>query len=411
MGQTYANKLNTIWNFLHTSINNFDWIGAGNALSEFVNSAIQTVDFAGIGDTFSDGLKGLLDFGITALEGIDWYQLGEKTWEGLSSIDWNGIADRTFELIGAAFGGLAAFLGGVISEKVQEARQYFQKKIEECGGNVVKGIFKGIVDGVKGIGSWIKLHIFEPFINGFKNAFGIHSPSTVMAEQGGFIISGLLKGLKDNIGSVLTWIGKIPGRVKDKLSDAKDWLVETGGNVLSGLKDGLSEKWDSIGDWFQDLPNKISNAIPDLFNTGKNAIQNFASGFGSVHIPLPHVSVSWNKHNVGPVSFSTPSFGLSWYAKGGFPENGEMFMARESGPELVGRMGSKNAVANNNQIIEGIRAGVYDAVVNALESRSQSKAREEEIHIYLEGDADKLFKIVRKKGQQYQKSTGKPVFS
>lgn len=60
---------------------------------------------------------------------------------------------------------------------------------------------------------------------------------------------------------------------------------------------------------------------------------------------------------------------------------------------------------------EGIRAGVYDAVVNALESRSQSKAREAEIHIYLEGDADKLFKIVRKKGQQYQKSTGKPVFS
>ena len=232
-----------------------------------------------------------------------------------------------------------------------------------------------------------------------------------MAEQGGYIISGLLKGLKDNIGSVLTWIGKIPGRVKDKLSDAKSWLVETGGNVLDGLKDGLSEKWDSIGDWFRDLPNKISNAIPDLFNTGKNAIQNFASGFGSVHIPLPHVTVSWNRHNVGPVSFSTPSFGLNWYAKGGFPENGEMFMARESGPELVGRMGNKNAVANNNQIIEGIRSGVYEAVVNALESRSQSKDGESEIHIYLEGDADKLFKIVRKKGQQYQKSTGKPVFS
>ena len=411
VGQSLGNGINTVIGFIHTAIENFDWIGTGNALSEFVNSAIQTVDFAGIGDTFSDGLKGLLDFGITALEEIDWYQLGEKVWEGLAAIDWNGIADRTFELIGAAFGGLAAFLGGVISEKVQEAKQYFQKKIEECGGNVVEGIFKGIVDGVKGIGTWIKQHIFDPFIDGFKNAFGIHSPSTVMAEKGGFIISGFLKGLKDNIGSVLTWIGKIPGRVKDKLSDAKDWLVETGGNVLSGLKDGLSEKWDSIGDWFQDLPNKISNAIPDLFNTGKNAIQNFASGFGSVHIPLPHVSVSWNKHNVGPVSFSTPSFGLSWYAKGGFPENGEMFMARESGPELVGRMGSKNAVANNNQIIEGIRAGVYDAVVNALESRSQSKDEEAEIHIYLEGDADKLFKIVRKKGQQYQKSTGKPVFS
>ena len=73
----------------------------------------------------------------------------------------------------------------------------------------MKVFFKGIVDGVKGIGTWIKQHIFDPFIDGFKNAFGIHSPSTVMAEQGGFYYLRTLKGLKDNIGSVLTWIGKI----------------------------------------------------------------------------------------------------------------------------------------------------------------------------------------------------------
>lgn len=406
VGQTYANKLNTIWSFLHTSINNFDWIGAGNALSEFVNSAIQTVDFAGIGDTFSDGLKGLLDFGITAIEGIDWYQLGEKVWEGLAAIDWNGIADRTFELIGAAFGGLAAFLGGVISEKVEEAKKYFQDKIEECGGNVVKGIFKGIVDGVVGIASWIKEHIFDPFIKGFKNAFGIHSPSTVMAKQGGYIISGLLKGLKDNIDSVLTWIGKIPGRVKDKLSDAKTWLLETGGNVLTGFKNGLDDRWNSIGDWFRDLPSKISNAIPDLFNTGKNAIQNFANGFGSIHIPLPHVSVSWNKCKVGPMSFSTPKFALNWYAKGGFPENGEMFMARESGPELVGKMGNKNTVANNNQIIEGIRTGVFEAVVDALNASGLLDKEDSEKDVVLEftlkADSETVYKFVRKGRKKYE---------
>lgn len=406
VGQTYANKLNTIWSFLHTSINNFDWISAGNALSEFVNSTIQTVDFAGIGTTFSDGLKGLLDFGITAIESIDWYQLGEKTWEGLSSIDWNGIADRTFELIGAAFGGLAAFLGGVISEKVQEAKKYFQDKIEECGGNVVEGIFKGIVDGVKGIASWIKEHIFNPFIKGFKNAFGIHSPSTVMAKQGGYIISGLLKGLKDNINSVLTWVGKIPGWVKNKLSDAKSWLLETGGNVLTGFKNGLDDRWNSIGDWFRDLPSKISSAIPDLFDTGKNAIQNFASGFGSVHIPLPHVSVSWNKHKVGPMSFSTPKFALNWYAKGGFPENGEMFMARESGPELVGKMGNKNTVANNNQIIEGIRTGVFEAVVDALNASGLLDKEDSEKDVVLEftlkADSETVYKFVRKGRKKYE---------
>lgn len=406
VGQSLGNGVNTVIGFIHTAIENFDWIGAGNALSEFVNSTIQTVDFAGIGTTFSDGLKGLLDFGITAIEGIDWYQLGEKVWDGLAAIDWNGIADRTFELIGAAFGGLAAFLGGVISEKVQEAKEYFQQKIEECGGNVVAGILKGITDALKEIGTWIKQHIFDPFIKGFKNAFGIHSPSTVMAEQGGYIISGLLKGLKDKIGSVLTWIGEIPGKVKSKLSDAKNWLVETGGNVLAGLKDGLTEKWNSVGDWFQDLPNKISSAIPDLFSTGKNAIQNFASGFGSVHIPLPHVTVSWNKHNVGPMSFSTPSFGLNWYAKGGFPESGEMFMARENGPELVGRMGNKNAVANNNQIIEGIRNGVFEAVIDALNASGlldkDSTEKEVVLEFVLKADSETLYKLVRKGKKKYE---------
>ena len=48
-------------------------------------------------------------------------------------------------------------------------------------------------------------------------------------------------------------------------------------------------------------------------------------------------------------------------------EGKKMFVARESGPELVGRMGNRSAVANNNQIIAGIRAGVFEAVVNAFE--------------------------------------------
>ena len=98
----------------------------------------------------------------------------------------------SFEAIGAAFGGLAAFLGGLIAEGVEAAREFFQEKIEECGGNVVLGILKGIGDALYDIGAWIKEHIFQPFIDGFKNAFGIHSPSTVMEEMGKYIVSGLL---------------------------------------------------------------------------------------------------------------------------------------------------------------------------------------------------------------------------
>lgn len=45
---------------------------------------------------------------------------------------------------------------------------------------------------------------------------------------------------------------------------------------------------------------------------------------------------------------------------------GELFIAREAGPELVGRMGSRTVVANNDQIIAGIEAGVFNAVVAAM---------------------------------------------
>lgn len=53
------------------------------------------------------------------------------------------------------------------------------------------------------------------------------------------------------------------------------------------------------------------------------------------------------------------------FADGGFPNDGQLFIAREAGPELVGTMGGRTAVANNDQIVEGIRQGVYDAVVAA----------------------------------------------
>ena len=63
-----------------------------------------------------------------------------------------------------------------------------------------------------------------------------------------------------------------------------------------------------------------------------------------------------------------------------------MFVARERGPEMVGRIGNKNAVANNNQIVDAIRAGVFEAMVNALESFSSDKNQSTDVHIYLEGD-------------------------
>lgn len=497
VGRSFGNGINTIIDFFHTAVSNFNWIGAGTSLATAINNAVNTIDFVGIGQTFSTGIKGILDFGISAIENVDWWTLGEKVRDGIVSVDWNGIADRLFELLGAAFAGLSAFFGGLISDAVTGAKKYFQKKIEECGGNIPLGILKGIKDGIIGIGGWIKEHIFTPFIKGFKNAFGIHSPSTVMAEQGTYIISGLLKGLKDNLQSLLSWVEKLPGWIKDKLGNAKEWLKEKGKNALEGLKTGwesvkestvgqtaskigsyiktkagdakswikskgsdaitgLKTGWESVkesgflryvgkikdevftkignlkekvtskgkdivgglkggfnGNWstfttiLSNLPNKISSAIPNLFNVGRNAIQNFAKGFSNFHIPMPHIGWDWSggSINIGNFSFSLPRFNLQWYAKGGFPEAGQLFVANEAGPEMVGKMGSRNAVANNNQIVEGIKNGVFEAVLDAFNASGildrDDAEKDVTLEFTLKADSETLYKVVRKGKKKY----------
>lgn len=64
-------------------------------------------------------------------------------------------------------------------------------------------------------------------------------------------------------------------------------------------------------------------------------------------------------------------FAGSWqpitaYAGGGSPLGGEMFVAREAGPELVGTIGGHTAVMNNDQIVASVSAGVYQAVASAM---------------------------------------------
>jgi len=59
------------------------------------------------------------------------------------------------------------------------------------------------------------------------------------------------------------------------------------------------------------------------------------------------------------------------YADGGIPGYGELFIAREAGPEFVGSFGSRNVVMNNNQIVDAVSGGVYDAVRRANAEQSQ----------------------------------------
>lgn len=492
VGETIAEFFNTKLEAFYTAVTEFDWEELGDSIAEAINGLFSTFDWAKLGESISNFAKGILDSLIHAIENTNWMQVGESIAAFLANIDWNGIVDRLFELLAAALGGLAMFLGGLIIDAVIQVGKDIQMDIQECGGNIVLGILKGIGDALLGIGQWIYDHIFTPIIDGFKAAFGIHSPSTVMEEQGGNIIEGLLNGLIGNIGSVITWFTELPGKVKEALGDAKEWLVEKGkgaiegikngyeavkdsklfskfknlkdeafsavGNVaakvktkgtdiISGIKDGYENSkqsgllskvstlkdyvFTSVGDMAKKVKSKgqsiisgiadgydrdkhliksavsgvgdlISKGIGNLSDVGKSAISAFARGFSSVHIPMPHIDWDWHEIGMGDFSISIPSFDLSWYAKGGFPNVGEMFVARENGPELVGRMGSKSAVANNAQIVEGVKAGVKDGVMEAMMNFQGGGGAEQApvIEFTIIADTETLYRATQKGKQK-----------
>ena len=86
----------------------------------------------------------------------------------------------------------------------------------------------------------------------------------------------------------------------------------------------------------------------------------YANGFRSAASSAAEFSKAWTGRYYGDTS--TIRKKIKGYATGGYPKSGELFWARENGtPEMVGKMGSSTAVANNDQIVSSIASGVASA--------------------------------------------------
>lgn len=98
--------------------------------------------------------------------------------------------------------------------------------------------------------------------------------------------------------------------------------------------------------------------------------------------------------------------GIKGYAIGGYPASGEMFIARENGiPEMVGSIGGRTAVANNDQIVEAVSVGVYNAVVDAM---SRSGGNKQPTIVQINGR--EVFRAVQDESTAYSRRTGQPAF-
>ena len=98
--------------------------------------------------------------------------------------------------------------------------------------------------------------------------------------------------------------------------------------------------------------------------------------------------------------------GIKGFANGGFVDEGQLFIAREAGPELVGSMGGRTAVANNDQITQGIAQAVYSAFTSALSATNRGSSGDIIVNI----DGKQVFKAVQKQATNYVAQTGQTPF-
>ena len=273
IGHLYAQKWNAVFAVIGEAARTFKWTGFGQDLAGGLNTAITDFDWAGNGVRVGDLAKGLLNTIVAVLEQTDWRKLGNSVRTFVVSIDWSGIVSELARGFGAAFGSLGALIGGLVGEAFKSAQKYFAQKTKECGGHAVLGFFKGILDAIDGIGTWIKKNICDPFMKGFRNAFGIHSPSKVMAEMGKYLIEGMLNGITDRISDI-----------KQKFSEIKDAISKKWEEV----KTDTSKKWKQIND---DTSKKIANLRDDAKTKFEEIRSKISDKWSSVR---QNTETSWN---------------------------------------------------------------------------------------------------------------------
>lgn len=280
--------------FKWTKLGSFVSVKIGQAIAsalgiEVANAGIGTVLIAALKTAFSTalagagGLSGLFTLDVTALvaEGglatagltigtaigggvaaaIAGWNLGQWINEAITGeeidMSWAEQFDEIFKsFTDGSWKDALRLWGNDIRDAFIELANWRSEVIEkwkEAGKNLINGLLDGITGKISTIGNWVKEHIFDPFITGFKNAFGIHSPSTVMMEMGAYIIQGLLDGITSLVGSITeTWESmkstaiEVWETVSSSLSEKWATTKETAITTWGEIKENLNTTWDNM---------------------------------------------------------------------------------------------------------------------------------------------------------------------
>lgn len=236
---------------VHTFVKNIDWYKLGDTIAKSINAFFNNINWADFGMTLSDAALGILDTLLTALRGVDWGQIGTGIATFIKNIDWWGVAGSLLQTIIAAVHGIGA---GILS----------------LAADLGKWLWDGFCNGVRDFFSdpigFLRSVIVDPIINGIKELFGIHSPSTVFAEIGGYLIEGLKNGIAKTIKGLVTAIPKLFSGLVKAIGNVWTDIKKKAGKAWDGITKSLGDTWSNLKDSAGNLFGKIGDKISSVWN-------------------------------------------------------------------------------------------------------------------------------------------------
>lgn len=419
---------------LSLAIVDYDFTDIGHKIGEAIGKACRVVvDFVSdIGGAIWDGMCAAFDW---CKENITWENISgfiaavfkKETWteiiwpkiKEIGKAIWDGLWEGIWDGVKNLWGNITEFVDGII----QGFKDGFEihspsKKMIEIGKEILAGLVypltptaikdklkamwdtaKSWWNGTTGLEKidiavslvkkgWSTVKGWIGSIPGVSQAVSLVKSGWTSVKNWIGSLSVLSQGIKlvkNGWSTIKRWLGNLPTLsqaiklVKSGWSSVKKWIGSIPA-VTQAVKLAKSG-WSSIKKWIGSVPT-ISAPIK-LVKSGWSSIKNWLGNLTySLKFKLPKIGVNWGSKTVLGFKISYPS-GFYTYAKGGFPDMGEMFIAREAGPEMVGKIGSKTTVANNQQIVEAVSEGVYAAVLAAM--RQSEGNGGQAVNVYLDG--------------------------
>lgn len=373
IGKTISEGINTAVGFTESLIKETHWDNLGNAIGVTIGSAIANIDWTEIGRTIGKSIYSIKEFFI---------EIGQGVIDGI----FQGIAEKMGK--GGAWRFFRDVVVGPIIKHTKELLGIHSPSTvmrDEVGVYIGEGLLQGISKSLLNIGQWIYQNVFAPFIEGFKSAFGIHSPSTVMEEQGKFIVEGLENGLLGMWNKVKQPFIDLKNNMINKFAEIKDnivsWSENTKTIILSWgntVKNKMTSVWNYTSQSIKNSINFLKNDIETGLNNAKGIVLNWESSLKNIFSNLGNNASIWGKdlvsnmasgirntaHKVGSAVQSVASR-IKGFLGFSEPEEGPLSNFHTYMPDMIDLMvkGIKDNVGKVKSEIENL-AGTMSYTIN-----------------------------------------------